>query len=86
LCARFEGVSYIFPIILDGKLRHDLEIFLAEIFRALCLVLVIEGILPFMWPDRFRNLLETVAHIDDRTLRAVGLFSMLLGVGLLYLL
>lgn len=71
---------------MDRKERHDLETFLAEIFRAFCLVLVIEGILPFLWPDRWRNLLETVAHTDDKTLRAVGLFSMVLGVGLLYLL
>lgn len=67
-------------------MRDDLETFLIEMARALCLVFVIEGILPFLWPDRWRNLLEAMAHTDDRALRAAGLFSMLLGVGLLYLL
>ena len=57
---------------------HDLGV-------ALCLVLVIEGIIPFLYPRRWREMVMMLAEVDDRTMRVVGLFSMLLGTGLLYL-
>ena len=52
---------------------------------ALCLVLVIEGIVPFLYPRRWREMVMMLSEIDDRTMRIVGLTSMLLGTGLLYL-
>ena len=52
---------------------------------AIALVLIIEGALPFISPNRWRNLLAVVAELDDRVIRNVGLVSMLLGVLLLYL-
>ena len=52
---------------------------------ALCLVLVIEGIIPFLAPGRWRSLAEQLARVDDRTIRLVGLASMVSGAGLLYL-
>ena len=57
---------------------HDLGV-------ALCLVLVIEGIIPFLYPRRWREMVMMLAEVDDRTMRLVGLISMLLGTGLLYL-
>ncbi|MBC6427918.1 MAG: DUF2065 domain-containing protein [Cellvibrionales bacterium] len=51
-----------------------------ELGRAFCLLLVIEGIIPFLYPTRWRKLLELAVHTDPRTLRAIGLLSMLLGV------
>lgn len=56
-----------------------------EIATAFCLVLVIEGILPFLSPGRWRILASIAAGVDDRTLRIVGLVSMLVGTALLYL-
>ena len=56
---------------------HDLGV-------ALCLVLVIEGIIPFLYPRRWREMVMMLAEVDDRTMRVVGLISMLLGTGLLY--
>ncbi len=53
---------------------------------ALCLVLVIEGILPFLAPARWRHMAVALAQTDDRTIRIVGLGSMLTGTLLLYLL
>ena len=50
-----------------------------ELALAFCLMLVIEGIIPFVAPQRWRNLLRTIEQIDDGTLRAVGLASMLVG-------
>ena len=52
---------------------------------AIALVLIIEGALPFISPNRWRNMLAVVAELDDRVIRNVGLVSMLLGVLLLYL-
>ena len=57
---------------------HDLGV-------ALCLVLVIEGIVPFLYPRRWREMVMMLSEVDDRTMRTVGLMSMLLGTGLLYL-
>lgn len=57
---------------------HDLGI-------ALCLVLVIEGVVPFLYPRRWKEMVALLAQVDDRTMRIVGLVSMLSGTGLLYL-
>jgi len=56
-----------------------------ELGVALCLVLVIEGILPFVSPGRWRMMIVQAVRLDDRSLRIIGLFSMLLGTVLLYL-
>ena len=56
-----------------------------DLLVALCLVLVIEGIVPFLYPRRWREMVMLLAEVDDRTMRIVGLMSMLLGTGLLYL-
>jgi|TARA_B100001964_G_C14218738_1_gene594174 hypothetical protein len=56
-----------------------------ELGIALCLVLVIEGIVPFLYPRRWKALISILAEVDDRTMRAVGLLSMVTGTGLLYL-
>ena len=56
-----------------------------DLLAALALVLVIEGIVPFVSPAAMRKMLETVSQIDDRTLRMTGLVSMICGVILLYL-
>ena len=52
---------------------------------ALCLVLVIEGVVPFLYPRRWREMVRMLSEIDDRTMRVAGLASMLMGTGLLYL-
>ena len=56
-----------------------------ELAVAFCLMLVIEGMLPFVAPGRWRRMLEAVEQVDDGTLRMIGLGSMLAGTGLLYL-
>lgn len=57
---------------------HDLGV-------ALCLVLVIEGIIPFLYPRRWKEMVMMLAEVDDRTMRIVGLVSMVIGTVLLYL-
>ncbi len=52
---------------------------------AFCLLLVLEGILPFLYPGRWRQLVAVLATMDDAKLRVMGLVSMLVGLALLYL-
>ncbi|WP_295804209.1 DUF2065 domain-containing protein [uncultured Microbulbifer sp.] len=56
-----------------------------ELLRALGLVLIIEGILPFLYPGRWRALVQQLASVDNRSLRTAGLISMLAGTVLLML-
>ena len=50
---------------------------------ALSLVLVIEGILPFASPERWRLLAYRMADMDSRSVRIAGLISMVSGLILL---
>ena len=52
---------------------------------AIALVLIIEGMLPFISPNRWRTMLVMVEQMDDRMIRNVGLGSMMFGVLILYL-
>lgn len=56
---------------------------LTDLLGALGLLLVIEGILPFLSPGRFRQALLQFASIEDRPMRVVGLVCMVVGVLLL---
>ena len=52
---------------------------------AISLMLVIEGIIPFLYPGRWRTLVASLAEIDDKALRLMGLGSMIAGIILLNL-
>ncbi|MES0874058.1 DUF2065 domain-containing protein [Sinimarinibacterium thermocellulolyticum] len=54
-----------------------------ELIRALGLVMVIEGLMPFAMPSRWRSMLLTIAQFDSRALRLMGACS--IGAGLLVL-
>ena len=56
-----------------------------DLLVALALVMVIEGVLPFLNPTGMRKMMRMVSEMDDKALRMTGLVSMLLGVGMLYL-
>ena len=56
---------------------------LEDIGRAVGLMLVFEGIMPFLSPSRWRNMAEVLATAGDKSMRLIGLLSMLLGLGLL---
>ncbi|HUO81248.1 MAG TPA: DUF2065 domain-containing protein [Gammaproteobacteria bacterium] len=55
-----------------------------DLLTAFGLVLVIEGIMPFLSPLAWRRTLEAVAQLDTRRLRLVGLASMAAGLVILY--
>lgn len=51
--------------------------------QALALVCVIEGLLPFVSPRRFRQVYEEALQLSDRQLRILALASMLGGLAML---
>jgi uncharacterized protein YjeT (DUF2065 family) len=55
------------------------------LLTALALVLVIEGILPFLVPALWREAFRRMTEMSDGQIRFVGLSSMVAGVLLLYL-
>jgi len=57
----------------------------SELARAVALVMVIEGILPFLAPGRWRQMMLSVMQLDSRAIRVIGLLSMLAGLLLLNL-
>ena len=56
-----------------------------DLFAALALYLVLEGVLPFLNPQALKRVLTTLATFSDRQLRLWGLASMGAGMLLLYL-
>lgn len=54
-----------------------------DLATAFCLVLVFEGILPFISPARWQQTMALAAQMPPRTLRIVGLCSMVAGAVLL---
>ena len=55
-----------------------------DLWAACALYLIIEGLMPFLNPGALKRTLLQVARLDDRTLRAVGFASMVVGAVLLY--
>ena len=56
-----------------------------KLLSAVALMLVIEGILPFISPAVMRQVFATMAQMDNRRLRLTGMLSMAIGVMLLYM-
>jgi uncharacterized protein len=56
-----------------------------DILSAIALMLVFEGIMPFMSPASYRKTMVEVLKKEDRVLRNIGLFAMLCGLGLLWI-
>ena len=56
-----------------------------QIGTALALVLVIEGMMPFLNPQGFRETLRMISEMENNTIRTIGFLSMMGGVILLYL-
>lgn len=56
-----------------------------DFLSALALVMVIEGIVPFLAPKRLKETLIMMLNMKDSTLRGIGLGSMLVGLLLLSL-
>jgi len=55
------------------------------VWGALALMLVVEGLLPFLSPGMWRQVFERATKLSDGQIRFIGLSSMLVGVLLLVL-
>ena len=55
-----------------------------QVLVALALLLIVEGILPFLSPDGLRSMMQRGAGLNDSTVRFAGLTSMVIGCLLLY--
>ncbi len=51
---------------------------------AFALMLVVEGLLPFISPPKWRGVFERATRLSDGQIRFVGLSSMLAGIAMLY--
>jgi uncharacterized protein YjeT (DUF2065 family) len=57
-----------------------------DLFAAVALVLIIEGIMPFASPEGVRRVCAAFSRLEDRSLRMTGLLSMAIGAVFLYFL
>ena len=55
------------------------------LLTAFALMLVIEGIMPFLVPSIWRDTFRRLTEMSDGQIRFIGLTSMLIGVMLLFL-
>ena len=56
-----------------------------DLFSALALVMVIEGIIPFISPKGYKSTMQQMITMPDSSLRYIGFGLMLVGVISLYL-
>lgn len=57
----------------------------SSLLMAFALMLVLEGLLPFVAPATWRETFRRVTELADGQIRFIGLASMILGLGLLFL-
>ena len=55
-----------------------------EILTACALILVLEGMLPFVRPGRYKQLVAQIVRLSDNQLRTAGLTAMVAGLVLLF--
>ncbi len=56
-----------------------------DLLAALALVLVIEGLLPFINPEGYKKTMMQMSAFPEKTIRIIGFGSMIAGVIFLYL-
>ena len=57
----------------------------ADFWAALALVMVIEGLIPFLSPRGYKSMAQQLASISESTIRLVGLGLLLSGLLFLFL-
>lgn len=56
-----------------------------DLFNAIALLLIIEGLLPFLSPSSMKKTYKKLYEIPDKDLRIAGVIGMIGGLLLLYL-
>jgi uncharacterized protein YjeT (DUF2065 family) len=57
----------------------------SDLFAALAIICVIEGMMPFINPASMKRVLRKLSDMEERELRYGGFFSMLVGLVILYM-
>ncbi|MEK9686907.1 MAG: DUF2065 domain-containing protein [Gammaproteobacteria bacterium] len=55
----------------------------SDLFTGLSLLLIFEGLMPFIFPTRWKNLIAQVNGMSDAQIRVIALISIILGLLLL---
>ncbi len=55
-----------------------------EILTAVALVFILEGLLPFASPRKYREMVAELSRLSDSSLRTVGLAIIIIGLVILY--
>lgn len=56
-----------------------------DLLAALALVLIIEGVLPFLAPSKLKAVYQSMMEMPEKSLRMMGFGSMVAGLVLLFL-
>ncbi len=56
----------------------------SDLWVALALLLVLEGVLPALSPRNYRKAMLSLVQLDDRSIRTAGLILMVIGAMLVY--
>ena len=57
----------------------------SDLLVVIALVLVFEGIIPFLAPEKFRQAMVQLIQLSGQALRIIGFVSMTLGIVFLYI-
>jgi len=56
-----------------------------DLLAAIALLLIIEGLLPFISPETLKKMYQSILETPESSLRAIGLASIAAGLVLLYI-
>ena len=56
-----------------------------DLLAAFALLLIFEGLIPFISPRGYKNMVQQMATMPEQTLRNVGLVIIVIGLATLYL-
>jgi len=56
-----------------------------DLFTAIALLLIIEGLLPFISPESLKKMYQSILDTPESSLRTIGLTSIVAGLVLLYI-
>ncbi len=56
-----------------------------EILTVVSILFIIEGLIPFISPSKYKNFVSSMSKLNTNNLRILGFISMIFGVLLLFL-
>jgi len=56
----------------------------SDLFTAMALMVIFEGIMPFIAPNKYKEFLASMQELDETMIRRIGLITMIIGLVTLY--